>query len=320
MSGINIPIIPIEAFRNGTSGAKDVSARVKDACETIGFFVITKHGLSPGIIEELMFEARLFFDRPLQNKIKIAPRGKNFGGPAYVPLRAESLAATLGHTGTVDLKECLDAGPRFQGDRWPSDCHQLERSWNAAFAAFSELAAILRALFADAMGMPHNILEDAFARHCSSMRTLNYPETSGSRDQREVRAGAHTDYGAFTILRGDDAPGLQVQGRNGVWIDVPIVFDSFVINIGDALMRWTNDCWLSTPHRVVTKSGTGRSKRRQSVAYFHNPSADAIIQCLPPFLSADGCALYPPISYRDYAEKKFQQSRGTDEDLIMTSR
>jgi isopenicillin N synthase-like dioxygenase len=79
MSGINIPIIPIEAFRNGTSGAKDVSARVKDACETIGFFVITKHGLSPGIIEELMFEARLFFDRPLQNKIKIAPRGKNFG-------------------------------------------------------------------------------------------------------------------------------------------------------------------------------------------------------------------------------------------------
>jgi isopenicillin N synthase-like dioxygenase len=68
-----------------------------------------------------------------------------------------------------------------------------------------------------------------------------------------MRAGAHTDYGCLTILRSQDsAGGLQVQDRDGDWVDVQGLDDAFVINIADAMGVWSNDRFVSTVHRVVT--------------------------------------------------------------------
>lgn len=64
-------------------------------------------------------------------------------------------------------------------------------------------------------------------------------------------AGAHTDYGGFTILSGEDVSGgLQVRTRAGNWVDVHTTPTQFVVNIGDLLMRWTNDWWLCNLHRL----------------------------------------------------------------------
>jgi hypothetical protein len=82
-----IPVIEIEAFRLGRQQAVDVSARVRNACEAIGFF----------------------FDRTPEENSKIGRTGTNFGGPSYTPFEAESLTATLGQQGLADLKECLNA-------------------------------------------------------------------------------------------------------------------------------------------------------------------------------------------------------------------
>lgn len=38
--------------------------------------------------------------------------------------------------------------------------------------------------------------------------------------------GAHSDWGSLTILHHDGRPGLQVH-RDGQWLDVPIVPNSF---------------------------------------------------------------------------------------------
>src|SRR4029077_18052707 len=82
---------------------------------------------------------------------------------------------------------------------------------------------------------------------CASTTAQERPPEEG-----QLRAGAHSDYGAFTILKGEDAPGgLQVLCRGGEWADVPLIEEGFIINIGDLLMRWTNDKWVSTIHRVV---------------------------------------------------------------------
>jgi isopenicillin N synthase-like dioxygenase len=49
----------------------------------------------------------------------------------------------------------------------------------------------------------------------------------------------------------DGTAGLQVKPRDADdWIDVPHVDGAFVVNIGDLLMRWTNDVYVSNPHRV----------------------------------------------------------------------
>ena len=56
----------------------------------------------------------------------------------------------------------------------------------------------------------------------------------------------------MTILRNDPVPGgLQIKKRDGGWADAPAVDDSYILNIGDLLMRWSNDRLVSTSHRVV---------------------------------------------------------------------
>ena len=305
-----IPIIDISPFRAGALGADETARSVKDACETIGFFVITGHGIAPDTIMRLIREARIYFDQPLAQKTSMRRSGNTFGGPTYVPPNSESLGALDGKVGQTDLKESIDVGPRHLGDSWPAGWDSLQDAWTDAEVAYSELAKTMRALFCAAMDMRPDSLEKAFERHASSIRCLNYPEITGALRAGQVRAGVHTDYSAFTMIRGDDAPGLQARGLGGAWFDVPAVPGSFVVNIGDALMRWTNDRWISTPHRVVRLEDCKDSPRRQSIAFFHNPSADAVIECLAPFRPTEGDPLYPPVTYQIYAEQKFRTQIG----------
>ena len=82
----------------------------------------------------------------------------------------------------------------------------------------------------------------------------------------------------------DQIGGLQIRRSENLirlttWEDVKPLKDHFVVNIGDLMMRWTNDKWKSTVHRVVAKEETFR-KTRQSVAFFFNANSDAIIETI----------------------------------------
>jgi hypothetical protein len=51
-----------------------------------------------------------------------------------------------------------------------------------------------------------------------------------------------------------------------------------VVNIGDLLMRWTNDRWISNTHRVVNPPATAAARaKRLSIAFFHQPNYNALI-------------------------------------------
>jgi isopenicillin N synthase-like dioxygenase len=115
-----------------------------------------------------------------------------------------------------DLKETLDFGPEFFGDRWPVRPADLEPTWRAYYEAMSTLAATLRSIFAAAVGLAPEYFEDKFRGHLSSLRVTDYPEQSAPPAPGQLRAGAHSDYGVLTILRTEDAPGgLQVRTRAG---------------------------------------------------------------------------------------------------------
>ena len=115
---------------------------------------------------------------------------------------------------------------------------------------------------------------------------------------RLIRAGAHTDYGALTILA-TQKNGLEVLLRDNTntntnsddknendnsevkqrWFPVPLVPGSLIVNLGDLMQRWTNDEWVSTMHRVVMPS-TEAHERRYSMAYFVNINGDTPIEPL----------------------------------------
>ena len=85
------------------------------------------------------------------------------------------------------------------------------------------------------------------------------------------------------MLAQDGVEGLQVHARNGEWLEAPAVRGAFLCNIGDLLMRWSNDVYVSTPHRVINRSG----RERYSMAFFHDPNDDAEIACLDTCVSDD---------------------------------
>src|SRR5438876_159799 len=77
----------------------------------------------------------------------------------------------------------------------------------------------------------------------------------------------------------------------------------FVVNIGDLLMRWTNDRWLSNMHRVVNPpAGDGRP--RLSIAFFNHPNYDVTIECL----ASQGPARHPPVRSGDYRDLKYAKT------------
>jgi isopenicillin N synthase-like dioxygenase len=85
---------------------------------------------------------------------------------------------------------------------------------------------------------------------------------------------------------------------------VPPIRGAFVCNIGDCLMRWSNDVYVSTPHRVVNRAGS----ERFSIAYFGDPNADALVECLPSCLAPGNVPTYPPVTYGDYLRSRYDET------------
>ena len=92
-----------------------------------------------------------------------------------------------------------------------------------------------------------NPSQDAFMYH---LRMLHYPPTSRvTPAPGQPGCGSHTDYGSVTILTDDGQGGLQVKTRGGEWIDISVPGGHAVVNLGDLMAIWSNDRYVSNPHR-----------------------------------------------------------------------
>ncbi len=102
----------------------------------------------------------------------------------------------------------------------------------------------------------------------------------------------------FTVLNQDPIGGLEVCTRTGEWLAAPFIDDTFVVNIGDLLKMWTNDLYVSTPHRVVNRTG----RERYSVPVFFCPNYATVVECIPSCLEPGASPKYPPIAAGAYVE------------------
>ncbi len=174
--------------------------------------------------------------------------------------------------------------------------------------AMSEVAShVLRAM-AIALGVQDNYFAPMFDRQASLVRIIRYPAVTQAPLPGQLRAGMHTDYGILTFVRGDDTPGgLQVKHRNGGWIDVHIPPDAFVCNIGDLMMRWSNDRWVSTIHRVAVPPPDAIPGDRISLVFFQYPNPDTVIRCLASCAKPGG-EKYPPITAAEHYLSKLMKA------------
>ena len=67
-----VPVIDFTPFRGGTSAGKAaVAAAIRGACETIGFFYLSGHGIAQSRIDAVFAASMRFFALPLDERLKV---------------------------------------------------------------------------------------------------------------------------------------------------------------------------------------------------------------------------------------------------------
>jgi isopenicillin N synthase-like dioxygenase len=246
-NGSSIPLIDLKPFLVGEKDKESVVRAVTKACKEIGFFAITNHGVEPTVMSDVWSASASFFDLSESEK-KLASSTDTADYP-YGYEQSENLElAKTGSKSQVDLKETFSIGPSHPDSgmpprRIPSKPVGFEGAITSYYQSMEKLAIMLLQIMALGLDLPENWFIDKMDHHCSALRLLNYPNLEIPVQPGQLRAGAHTDYGALTILK-SGGPGLQVKRdqTSDSWVNVP-TFDSnnvFIINLGDMMQRWTN--------------------------------------------------------------------------------
>jgi len=250
-----IPVVDVGGLLGADPGRRAAAAReLGDCARDVGFAYVVGHGIPPALFRQLVATTTQFFDLPHEEKMRtwIGRSGNHRG---YVPPGEEVFAGQLpDHKEAFDLSADVPADhPAAAGgavmigpNQWP-DLPGFRPTVTAWYDAVLALGHAVLTGFALALDEP----ADLFTRHVtvppSQLRLIHYPVDDDAQDRPGI--GAHTDYEMFTLLR-PTAPGLEVLNGAGDWIDVPLVDDAFVLNVGDLLELWSDGEFVATTHRV----------------------------------------------------------------------
>lgn len=297
-------MIPVLDWQDATTDRAAFTSALGTAVRETGFFLLANAAVPEDLRAKVFVLGDAFFGQPRAAKAQLSildtPHFRGWGKPGDESLDETRPEVDSKETFNIGLDLAHDdprvqAGAPFRGvNRWP-DIPGFGDTMLAYYDACHAQALDLLSVMAEDLGLPRDHFEALFVDPLSAMRLLHYPPASGA--ENEIGAGAHTDYGAITLLLTDGEAGLQVRPRGGDWTDVPHVPGAFVVNIGDCMMRWTNDIYVSTPHRVLPPK-----RRRRSVAFFCEANPDTLVAALP----GTGAAKYPPIRAADYLASRLE--------------
>lgn len=300
----NLPIIDVSGLRSDDPAMRrQVAKRLGEACRKVGFFYVVGHGIPQALRQAVFDGAKDFFERSEVEKEKVSlvnsPHNRGYLGFGKERLDESSTfdhkeSFNIGLDLPADDPEVL-AGKPFRGvNQWPEIPGWRETMLEYYDACHRLEFQIHRGVALD-LGLEEEFFTDKIDRPAAVLRLLRYPAGSAADGKGELGAGEHTDYGNITILAVNGVPGLQVRRRDGVWLDAPTVENAFVCNIGDCMMRWTNDVYISTPHRV-----TRPVAERYSVVFFMEANPEAMVEAVPSCIAPGDAAHYAPITAGDY--------------------
>ena len=304
-----IPVISLAPLlAGGDAGVRAVAAAIRQAATQIGFFYIADHGIAPELISATHGIAKQFFTLPLEEKRKVEINARHRGflkiGEAVMhgakrPDLKESFIFGL------DLPEDdpdVRAGKRLMGPNiWPPALPEMKQVLDAYYAAVVGCGEQLLRALAVALDKKQEFFQDKFRKPLARGSIIYYPPQPPEAGAEQFGVSPHSDYGCLTLLWQDDNGGLQVRAKDGGWIEAPPILDTFVINIGDLLARWTNDLFASTAHRVINRSG----RERYSIALFYDPHFDTAIEVLDTCCAPGVAPRYTPTTCGAYILERF---------------
>ena len=279
--------------------------------EEYGFAIIADHGIPDELIHRAEDKAKAYFALPDEVKRKYLIPGGG-GARGYTPFGIETAKGHKAH----DLKEFwhvgrdLPEGHKFRDhmpdNLWPSEVAGFKDTFQELFATFDRSGLKVLKAIARYLKIDEDYFEDAVREGNSVLRALHYPPQNEPTGEH-IRAGAHEDINAITLLLGAEEAGLELQTRDGRWIPVSPKPGEIVINIGDMLQRLTNGRLRSTPHRVVNPTPDRASKARYSMPFFLHFRSDFLIDALKETLAAGEQPKWPPITANDYLQERLRE-------------
>ncbi|ETS85266.1 hypothetical protein PFICI_03291 [Pestalotiopsis fici W106-1] len=322
MSELEIPIIDFSGFYSSDPAAKQaVVEQCRKQCLYNGFFQIINHSVPLEQQQNALSSAKNFFNLPQEDKDKVS-KNNNTWNRGYEMLRSQILeegtqpelkegfyiGADLPTTHPYFVHKKLNSGP----NQWPQSLGDgldtFKTSTMSYYNSTLKLASDLLRVIALSLDLEESYFEQFMDGAVATMRLLHYPSQPKDADEKLTRGiGAHTDFGAITMLLQDEVDGLQVwDQRNSTWIDVEPTKGALVVNLGNLMQRWTNEKFKSNVHRVINKSG----KERYSIPVFVSGNPDYLVECIETCKSSEAPAKYEPITVQEAVSAAYAESYG----------
>lgn len=312
-----VPVIDVAALVAGTAARRAAAEAIGRACRDCGFFYVVGHGVDEALGARLEQLSRRFFAQSLEEKLRIR---MELGGRAwrgYFPVGGELTSGRPDHKEGIyfgaelgDDHPLVKAGAPLHGPNlFPEGVPGFREAVLEYLVAMTRLGHTLM----EGIALSLDLEEGHFAERYTGdptilFRIFNYPPAPApSGDEPSWGVGEHTDYGLLTILRQDDAGGLQVKSRSR-WIEAPPLPGSLICNLGDMLDRMTGGRYRSTPHRVRNAA----PRDRLSFPFFFDPG-----------WTAEVSAIEPGAAYADDGEERWDKAsvhelRGTYGEYLLS--
>jgi isopenicillin N synthase-like dioxygenase len=189
----SVPVIDISrAFSSSLAERRALAREIDEACASIGFLVISGHGVASLIVENTKCAASAFFDLPLSEKQSCTTSGKG-AKRGYRDIGASVLAYSRGEEGAPDHRELFSIG-RFDIDQtddyytrpegrltivpnvWPPAIPDFETTMRRYFEAMERLSLALMRQLALALSLDEHWFDDKVDKHISTLQLSNYPD------------------------------------------------------------------------------------------------------------------------------------------------
>lgn len=311
-----IPVIDLhDALAPGAPRSADVATQLREAAMASGFFYVRHHGVPAALLARQFDIARRLLDVPPATRERLAAhRSRTMRG--YELMGSQ----TLDQEARPDLKESFYCGmaypddhphvlaghPSYGGNQWPPEVPEAPAASEAYIQAMLALSRRLMQLLALSLQLPETWFDAGSHSPMVTLRMLRYPAHPPGADERTFGAGAHTDWGAVTVLAQDGHGGLEVQMPGGGWVAAPPLPGCFVVNLGDMVPRWTNGLYHSNPHRVRNIFSGGAP--RYSMPFFYQPDYLARIEPVPGTVAPGEAPLYPPCTAGEHLIEMYRRT------------
>uniref|UniRef100_A0A0E0C1C5 gibberellin 2beta-dioxygenase n=1 Tax=Oryza meridionalis TaxID=40149 RepID=A0A0E0C1C5_9ORYZ len=305
--GVVVPTVDMSA----PAGRGELSRQVARACAGSGFFRAVNHGVPPRVSAAMDAAAAAFFARA-------APEKQLAGPPDPLGYGSRSIGANgdVGELEYLILHASSDAVARKASAIDREDPRRFSQVVNDYVESVRQLACHVLDLLGEGLGLrdPTSLTRLITATDNDSLVRINHypPSCAAAGDYKSgggpaptaaIGFGEHTDPQILSVLRSNDADGLQLllpdaaaAAGDSVWVPVPPDPSAFFVNVGDLLQALTNGRLVSIRHRVV--AGTG--KPRLSTIYFAAPPLHARISALPETVAAGAPRRYRAFTWAEY--------------------